>query len=107
MLVLGHMHAFAMSSHFLYTPYAASVLAVFAPLIIAAALWTVILKGFALWYSARGQQKVWFIVLLIVNTLGILEIIYLLFFRKKSHRAPAAPETSSTEADAPAQQQKQ
>jgi methionyl-tRNA synthetase len=45
-------------------------------------LWSLIWKGIALWHSARNKQKVWFIVLLIVNTLGILEIIYILFFRK-------------------------
>ncbi|MFT8350594.1 DUF5652 family protein [Clostridium saccharoperbutylacetonicum] len=33
--------------------------------------------------SARNKQLIWYIVLLIVNTLGILEIIYLSFFRKK------------------------
>lgn len=46
------------------------------------ATWTIVLKGFALWHSARNYQKRWFIVLLIVNTFGILEIIYLAWFRK-------------------------
>jgi Na+/H+-translocating membrane pyrophosphatase len=44
-------------------------------------IWTVILKGFSLWHAARAAQKWWFIVLLIINTFGIVEIIYLLFFR--------------------------
>lgn len=44
---------------------------------------SLILKGFALWYSARNNQKWWFLSLLIVNTLGILEVIYLIFFRNK------------------------
>ncbi|MEG3069987.1 MAG: DUF5652 family protein [Candidatus Syntrophopropionicum ammoniitolerans] len=43
-------------------------------------------KGIALWYTARNSQLVWYIALLIVNTLGILEIIYLLFFRRKRFR---------------------
>ncbi len=47
------------------------------------AAWTLLWKGLALWHSARGNQKEWFIILLIVNTAGILEIFYLLFFRKK------------------------
>jgi len=51
--------------------------------ILAIALWTLVWKGLALWSSARGAQKGWFIVLLLVNTVGILEIIYLLFFAKK------------------------
>jgi hypothetical protein len=46
--------------------------------------WTLIWKGIALWHSARNKQKGWFIVLLIVSTVGILEIIYLIFFKKGS-----------------------
>jgi methionyl-tRNA synthetase len=45
--------------------------------------WSIIWKGIALWHSARNKQLIWYMVLLIVNTLGILEIIYLSFFRKK------------------------
>lgn len=45
--------------------------------------WAVTWKGIALWYSARSRQLVWYIVLLVVNTVGILEIIYLAFFRKE------------------------
>jgi hypothetical protein len=43
-----------------------------------------ILKGFALWYSARAGQKWWFVVLLIINTAGILEIVYLIWYRPKT-----------------------
>jgi hypothetical protein len=39
--------------------------------------WSLVWKGLALWRAALLRQKWWFIVLLIVNTLGILEIIYL------------------------------
>ncbi len=46
-------------------------------------VWSVIWKGIALWNAARNNQLVWYIVLIVVNTVGILEIIYLLFFRKK------------------------
>ncbi len=38
-------------------------------------------KGLALWQSARHSQKWWFIALLILNTVGILPLIYLFFFR--------------------------
>lgn len=44
--------------------------------------WSLIWKALALWHAARNNQLAWYIALLIVNTLGILEIIYLLFFRK-------------------------
>ncbi len=46
-------------------------------------IWELIWKGFGLWYSARKKQKAWFIAILIFNTIGILPIIYIFFFRKK------------------------
>lgn len=39
--------------------------------------WTLFWKGIALWKSARRSEKIWFAALLILNTLGILEIIYI------------------------------
>lgn len=45
--------------------------------------WSLVWKALALWHSARNNQLVWYIALLVINTVGILEIIYLLFFRKK------------------------
>ena len=45
-------------------------------------IWSIIWKGLALWKSAREGSKVWFVVLLIVNTVGILEILYLYVFSK-------------------------
>lgn len=37
------------------------------------------LKGWALWRAARMSKKWWFIALLIVNSMGILPTIFLLF----------------------------
>ena len=53
-------------------------------LITAVIIWSVIWKGLALWKSARAGSKVWFVVFLVVNTLGILEILYLYVFSKKN-----------------------
>ena len=53
---------------------------VFYPLL----LWSITWKGIALWNSARRNQLVWYIALLLINTAGLLEIIYMLFFRAKS-----------------------
>ena len=47
------------------------------------AIWTLIWKGFALWNSARNEQKGWFIAILILNTMGLLPIIYLIWFKPK------------------------
>lgn len=53
------------------------------PLLIPVIIWAGVWKGIALWHAARNKQLAWYVVILILNTLGILEIIYLLFFRKK------------------------
>jgi hypothetical protein len=49
----------------------------------AAILWTLLWKGLALWRAARNGQKAWYIALLLINTLGILEIVYILYFSQK------------------------
>jgi methionyl-tRNA synthetase len=56
-------------------------------IITALAIWTIVWKGIALWYAARGGEKIWFIVFLIVNTAGILEIIYIFFLRKNRRQS--------------------
>ena len=45
--------------------------------------WTLPWKGIALWKAARNTQKRWFIALFVMNTLAILEIVYIFFFSKK------------------------
>lgn len=49
--------------------------------------WTLIWKGAALWKSARRNDKVWFIVLLVINTAGILEILYIFVFSKREDKS--------------------
>jgi hypothetical protein len=46
-------------------------------------IWTYVWKGIALWKSARNGHKKWFVALLILNTLAILEIVYIFAFSKK------------------------
>jgi len=43
------------------------------------AIWSLVWKGLALWQAAKKNDKIWYVVLLIVKTVGILEIIYLYF----------------------------
>ena len=52
-------------------------------LLCAIVLWSAIWKALALWNAARDGSKIWFVVLFLVNTAGILEILYLYVFRKK------------------------
>ena len=47
------------------------------PLLVVLALWTLFWKGLALWHAAKRGEHVWFIALLLINTVGILEIVYL------------------------------
>jgi len=46
-------------------------------------LWTLFWKGYAVWTAVKNDQKGWFVAVLVFNTLGILEIIYLFCFAKK------------------------
>jgi len=42
-----------------------------------------ILKGFALWKAGRNNHKAWFVCIFIINTAGVLPLIYLLLHRSK------------------------
>ena len=56
-----------------------------------------VLKGYALWHAARRSEKWWLIALLVLNTMGILELIYLIAVVGKWHNfkdngtPPASP----------------
>lgn len=45
--------------------------------------WSLFWKGWALWRSARNDQRGWFVILLLVHTLGMLDIIYLLIWGRR------------------------
>lgn len=45
-------------------------------------VWSIFWKGLALWKSANKRQLVWFILLLVVNTFGLLEIVYVFFLNR-------------------------
>ncbi len=49
-------------------------------------IFDLIFRGIALWKSAKNSQKNWFIALLIINSVGILPLIYLKFFQKKKKK---------------------
>lgn len=46
-------------------------------------MWSLFWKGIALWRAANLGQRNWFVGILVINTVGILELIYLFFFAKK------------------------
>ncbi|KKS31691.1 hypothetical protein A2380_03725 [candidate division WWE3 bacterium RIFOXYB1_FULL_43_24] len=55
---------------------------IFYPLI----LWDLVLRGLALWKSAQKNQKYWFVALLVVNSVGILPLIYLVVEKIKNRK---------------------
>lgn len=52
-------------------------------LFIVVAIWTLVWKGFGLWHAARDTQKWWFLAFIIINDLGILEMLYIFWIRKQ------------------------
>lgn len=62
------------------------------PALIALIIWILTWKGIALWKAARRGQLGWFIALLVLNTVGILEIIYIFAIARK--KTPAESQNS-------------
>ena len=56
------------------------------PIFIAAVVLELVLKGIALWRAGRNNQPGWFVALYILNTAGILPIVYLLFFQQNKKK---------------------
>ena len=44
-------------------------------------VWTIAWKAIASWKAARRGHLIWFVAFFIVNTVGILPMIYLFFFQ--------------------------
>lgn len=57
----------------------------FSFLLIPITVWSLFWMGWALWRAAKEDDKVWFIVLLLVHTMGILDIIYIFLVSKKAN----------------------
>lgn len=44
--------------------------------------WSLVWKALALWKSARKGHHAWFVIFIVLNTIGLLEILYLFVFSK-------------------------
>jgi hypothetical protein len=56
-------------------------------------IWSLTWKLLALWKAARKNSVVWFIVLAVVNTMGVFEILYIFLF-SKMHLGMAKKQTN-------------
>lgn len=62
-------------------------------LVAAVTLWSLPWKGIAMWRAARASDKKWFAALLILNTAGILDILYIYVFSvKKEQKTSNTPQ---------------
>lgn len=59
-------------------------------LLILLTIWTIPWKGVALWRAAQNRSAGWFIILLTVNTLAILDILYIFYFSRKKFKLATA-----------------
>jgi hypothetical protein len=49
-------------------------------------LWELFWKGLALWQAAKKDHKFWFVLILVLNTLGILPIGYILWQKRTTKK---------------------
>lgn len=54
-----------------------------------AVVWELIWKGVAMWRAAKLEQPVWFMLMLVISSVGILPIIYLLSHHEYSQGSAA------------------
>lgn len=55
-------------------------------IILIALAWSLPWKAVALWKAARNRHEWWFIVFLFLNTLGLVEILYIFIFSKNNKK---------------------
>lgn len=53
------------------------------PLIVVLVIWELVLKLLAMWKAAQRKELLWFVLIAIFNTVGILPLIYLLLNKKE------------------------
>lgn len=69
---------------------AGSALAGLGFLLVPVLAWSLFWKGYALWKAAKNDNKGWFVALMIINTMGILDILYIYVFGAESSKPSRA-----------------
>lgn len=95
-LVMSDLQIVQQNIPFLGSIYNFHVLGFLGIFLMVIVVWELIWKAFALWRAARLKNLTWFIVLITVNSAGILPIIYLLSSRKKYHQLVVLDELQET-----------
>ncbi len=54
----------------------------FLPLMVVLALFDGVMKVIAMWKAARNNHLAWFIIIAVINSVGILPIIYIIMDKK-------------------------
>jgi len=54
------------------------------PLLVILFIWEVVLKLLAMWKAAQRKELLWFVLIAIFNTLGILPLLYLIITKDKN-----------------------
>lgn len=65
--------------NYLQNPWVIAALAVLS-------LWEIVWKAIGIWKAARNNQRRWFLWMFILNTAGILPIVYIKYFQKDKNR---------------------
>jgi methionyl-tRNA synthetase len=60
---------------------------IYNPYFIVAVILEIIFKAVGLWKTGRNNQPGWFIAIFVLNTAGILPLVYLLFFQRNKNKA--------------------
>lgn len=55
-------------------------------IIVILTIWSVLWKCYSVWHAAKNGHKKWFIALVILNTIGILDMIYVFRILKKDFK---------------------
>jgi len=49
-------------------------------------IWVLPWKGYALWSAAELKHKWWFVALLVLNTIALLDIVYIFFIARPAKK---------------------
>lgn len=64
--------------------YDVNLSAGWAILLALAVIWDLVWRGVGLWRAAQNKDTVWFVAMIVINSIGILPIIYMLLHKNET-----------------------